>query len=335
MWKGERVTDTEEVAKKRLEVYHKGVPAFEVLSKEWFEYTPIIRVNAEQDLQPVLNDIESTITNFLVPPTISYFPFPPFKAYNTLLKAFVSEINSTRFHFHIDTENHDILKKIIYVLTAYYYKAQGQVKVTSISDLCLGQQVYDNMMNFHEITDSNLEAFATGRLGDYFDIEFIQAILYVVNQMGYKVMVEVEQYIGEWLMDSNKGDIITESLYEPKEVDMSALIDYEEMKLKNSKMELHLGFNVPKGKYMERPIELKDLVNKCSEAGFDNGGWFIFKSIEQWCYRSNEFSELSIEECKMKLVEQATKLGMILKGYGLDDVDVMFSLEIVHCIYQF
>ncbi len=153
-------------------------------------------------------------------------------------------------------------------------------------------------------------------MGNNFDVEFMRAVLTAIRDSGLKYMTEVEQYIGEWVL--REEAIVVESDYKPKVIDLAPLAEFDKYKVsKIPPIELHLGFNIKKTG-TDPAIPLDILIQKCVEAGLDNGGWFIFKNDQDWVYRSNEFSdETDLVKCKNKLDEQAIKITQHFDRYGL------------------
>lgn len=332
--RGERISDTRETATKRVQVYHEKIPDFVKHGGEWFDFLnggPIVRINAECGADAVWESVEQTIRHWKNPSRSpsSFFPIPPFHGETP---------RSTRFHFHIDAVNQKSLFNILRKVYAKYQPAQGNIKIYPIHSLHLGPQIdecssYERMMNFHSISDGSDEAFVTGRLGNSLDVEFLTTVLQSAINKEY--MVELEQYIGEWRL---RGDqIITESDYASEPVDVRSLFPtYEKHHLANPPIELHLGFNIP---HIVRggcpPIPLDLLMKQCTNNGFTNGGWFIFRHETDWVYRSNEFSTDTVETAKTRLFEQAKTLRVILSELGVSPTDILFSLEHVHGIWQF
>lgn len=284
--RGERETDEITAATKRIKIYHEKIPDFVNHAKEWFPSAFVIRINAEKSSEEVWNIVRETINNYLKAPEHSYFLSPPF-----------DWAKPTKFHFHIDTNTHENLRRIASKIHSRY--PQGQMKIYPIDKLHLGPQietmkVYKEMINFHEI-DSKDEAFITGRMGKYFDTEFINEVLKVAKEN--KSMVEVEEYLGEWFLHNEIKGIEYEG------TESIGMEEWDEFKLKETPpYELHLGFNIPKGGTY---IPLNELMEKCKAALMKNGGWFIFKNDKEWHYRSNEFSYYRMDISKNMLFEQA------------------------------
>ena len=338
-FRAERVTDNEEKAKERMKVFHEGIPDYQTLCNKWFPETPIIRINAEADTNTVssivLNTIGNWLTGYAGQHKSSYFPIYPFS--DDLVK-------SSRFHFHIDTPNNSELLDLLRELYAKCPELHGQIKVYPIRNLWLGSQAkncetYGSMINFHEISDTTNESFVTGKLGNGIDSTLMNKIFSIVknrSKPNSKVMVEIEQYTGEWLLPAQSNSAQQTNVYEPIDVDMGVFSDYASNVInKVPPIELHHGFDIPKNNSNEEmPIALAELNDKCKRAGLDNGGWFIFKNEKMWAYRSNEFSFDSLENSQKKLFEQAYLLRQIVEWMGFS-VDIGSSLELVHGIWIF
>jgi adenylate kinase family enzyme len=332
--RGERVTDTEEAAKRRLQVFHAMIPPIEVLRNDWFKGTPFVVIDANIDDPVVVQKHASDAY-------VNFFTGSRWSSYHPVARDPSVKPNSTRFHFHIDGARHesvvDLTKKLLAVESSY----NGQIKIYPISQLQLGPQAktdvtYQTMMNFHKIDeykDSESEAFATGCMGETMSYNILLQLLNLATKCGEKYMIEVEQYLGEWTFQD--GKLTNNVVYEEEKVDMSVFSEYQPfLNKKIPPFELHFGFDVPKAELQGMPIELGNLMDECSKAGFNNGGWFIFKDQKVWKYRSNEFSDLSFENAKSKLLDQAVRLDTILKIHGLS-VPIGLSLEVVHGIWQF
>jgi hypothetical protein len=333
--RGQRVTDCEAKARERMKLY-RNIDSLLVLKQKWF--SSLIQVDAEANPDDVWQFVDHVVDHYVNPPKQhSYYPVP-----------IKSNLKTTRFHFHIDAVNHQQLRKIFWLLYNKYPSIQ--MKIYPIRCLQTGPQldnysVYKSMMNFHHIDETSDETFITGRFGDDMDYEQMSIILDTIKESGTSYMTEVEQYVGEWVLttdstntsdNSHKYDdcnysktIVIESHYKSKAVDMSTLNCKHPMLETTPPIELHLGFNLPSN----QQIDLNKLIHACEQAELNNGGWFIFGTGS---YRSNEFSQgTDIELCKHKLVQQAGRLSRILQTQFGYDVDIMFSLEHVHGIWQF
>ncbi len=95
--------------------------------------------------------------------------------------------------------------------------------------------------------------------------------------------------------------------------------------------ELHLGFDLPKREGEPMPWSLAALMEACTAAGLENGGWFVFKKQGHWAYRSNEFSSESAAVAEARLFAQARALATTLRNA----CPISFSLERVHGIWVF
>jgi len=332
--RGERVTDTEDKAKRRLQVFHARVPPIEVLRNDWFKGSPLVIIDANiDDVDLIQKQASDAYVNF--------FDGSYWNSYHPVPRDPGVKPNSTRFHFHIDGARHSTVVELTKRLLAIEPKYNGQIKIYPIGHLQLGPQAktdatYQTMMNFHEINEykgTKSEAFATGCMGDDMCYNILLQLLNLATKSGEPYMIEVEQYLGEWSFQD--GKLTDNVVYDEKKVDMLVFSEYQPfLNKKIPPFELHFGFDVPKSEFQNMPIELENLIDECTKAGFDNGGWFIFKDQKVWKYRSNEFSNLSLEEARSKLFDQAMKLEHILKSHSLT-VPIGLSLEIVHGIWQF
>ena len=330
--RGERSTDTPDKAKLRMTTFSQ-MPSYDTLRTQWYPTTPIIRINAEEDKDTVCNTISNTIHSLKTQPKNSYMPieFPL-----TFRK------NSTRFHLHIDGDSHERIRHIYWQVMTKYPQAQGHFKIYPIRRLELGPQVnsskqtYQNMCNFHTISDHSPveEAFLTGCMGDDFNADMMRAVLETISEQHELYMTEIEQYLFEKTLEAN-GDITTQTKYEPKEVDITQLGYTAQLNPVIPKAELHLGFDLPLTTKGDIPIPLETLMMACTNAGFENGGWFIFGHAKAG-YRSNQFTNnTNISECEQTLQHQAQQLQNILKHFGYPNTPVSFSYEYVHGIWQF
>lgn len=333
-YRGERVTDTEDAAKRRLQVFHSMIPPINVLRHEWFKGSSLVVIDANID-DPEL------VQKYASDAYINFFTGSRWKSYHPLARDPGVSPNSSRFHFHIDGARHesvvDLTKRLLTIEPIY----NGQIKIYPIGNLQLGPQAktdatYKTMMNFHAISedmDQETESFATGCMGNNMGYNVLLQLLNLASKSGEKYMIEVEQYLGEWSFKDGK---LSESVvYDEQKVDMSVFSEYQPYSNKKiPPLELHFGFDVPKSGFQEMPIDLAVLTDECSKAGLNNGGWFIFKDPQVWKYRSNEFSDLSVDEARAKLFDQAIRLETILKIHNVS-VPIGLSLEVVHGIWQF
>jgi hypothetical protein len=169
-------------------------------------------------------------------------------------------------------------------------------------------------------------------MGDDIDYIALLQLLNTANKCNTKCMIELEQYIGEWTFHHKELKGVD---YKSKAVDMTKFNDFKAMlNINIPQFELHFGFDIIKSKNNIMPIKLDVLTDKCTKAGFNNGGWFIFKDDKVWKYRSNEFCDLPFDHAKTKLFEQTATLHGILLEYDIN-IAIGLSLEIVHGIWQF
>ena len=322
-----RSTDNADKAKERLSVFHRAEVSFEALATSWYPDSVVMRIDAEQSAAAVEATVLKTVEHLFGDPrrTSSFFLVEPHKA---------DKVRSTRVHFHVDSKDAATVHEIAKRIHARHKGAQGQVKQYPIQSLHLGPQlqklpVYAQMPNFHVITDSDDEAFLTGRLGDG-DDALMKVVLEETRVAGG--MAELEQYLGEWTLNPD-GTVVEDSRYSPLPFSDAAFSEFASARCKNiPTLELHLGFDVPKNGKM--PIELRDLTNACARNGLENGGWFLFKKEGHWAYRSNEFSSADPVREEARLFEQARALKKMIGEVGLT-CPVSLSLELVHGIWTF
>jgi len=352
-----RSTDNVESAQKRMRVFHEQIPELNELRTVWFPNCPIVTVDAEKDPIIIAKYLCDLIKNYFLTSRISYFPTPLYNSYVLQRDGslqFTPDINglkSTKFHFHIDAENQQILKLILNKLFTQYPLSQHQVKIYPIDKLHLGPQtkslneVYDNMMNFHDITDgSGLdETFVTGRIGMEFDPVLMKNVLDVArsifNEFGHKIMVEVEQYFYEVMIGFMEEELLMDTM--PDKVVITKIPELEEFNQylvpQIPQYEYHLGFDIPK--QHNEPICLQSLMNECCKVGMNMGGWFIFEDPNIWKYRSNEFvttnPDLTPEYLRETIDTQAYNLVKIVAEKFELNICVNCSIEVVHGIWQF
>ncbi|HEX4417614.1 MAG TPA: nucleoside monophosphate kinase [Kofleriaceae bacterium] len=323
--RGARATDTESSARHRLAVYHAKLP-----SSDWYPQSLVARVDAEPPPEQVATFVLKTVRDALHRRRHprSYFPIPPARP---------SDSRSTRFHFHVDARDASEIHTFAIELLRRRKSAQGQLKIYPIEALELGPQhavlpIYRRLPNFHPIAGADDEAFITGRLGDG-----DHALMVAALDLGRErhVMIELEEYVGEWTLRAGANDVVEESRYELDEDD-----DYTYPAFGASlcadipAWELHHGFDLPKHGEGAPPFPLRDLMAACAAAGLENGGWFVFKNDQHWSYRSNEFSSETLEVCRDRLLAQVRTVRAVVATWG-QTVDVGCSLERVHGIWTF
>jgi adenylate kinase len=317
--KNARPTDLNiEKIQKRVDTFCANMSPTIVMN-EWFSNVPSMMVDAEANVNEVYSKISKVVQlNYVVPTQSSYFLEP----FNEI------DVNSTKFHFHIDAKNYWKLLEIVKLIHEQYQGAKNQIKIYPIEDLHLCSQVnemevYGDMLNFHEISESCSEAFVTGKIGDVFNADFMDTVIDICKK--HECMTELEEYVFEGSLDQNgkRTEIHFES------VDLNWTPKY--LSLKNPRLELHHAFNIDKTKFPKMDLNMFANILKCN--GFDIGGIFIFKNNEHWAYRTNQFSDdLSICDAILLLQSQATTLQAILLEYG--KVTISYSLEIVHGIWS-
>jgi adenylate kinase len=344
-YRGERVTDTKEKAKERMSVFHEKIPNYQTINEYWFANVPVIRINAELDADAVFKNIANTILNWTDGYTrthaASYFPIEPY----SLEPYTLNNVNSTRFHFHIDAPSHKDLLDVLYDVYAVCPELHGQIKVYPIRNLSLGSQIknhgaYKSMINFHEISENQDEAFATGRLGNILDEDLINRVFAAIENRRnnhIKIMVEIEQYTNEWTVNGLTGLAKNIFDYKPHIFTTNVFDKYSKNFIKNvPPVEMHIAFDIDKNVLSNPPLDLTKLNKVCKKMGFDNGGWFIFKNNIVWAYRSNEFTYKNLLCAKAALVDQSHKLQEKLHEIThLNNINIECSLEIVHGIWMF
>lgn len=319
-----RSTDLDKTkTRSRVELFNKKMN-FEIVSQNWFPHVPSMLVNAELDFEEVYAQVSKTVRLSYEPPLVSTYFIQP-----------VSEsiVNSTKFHFHIDAPNYYSLLKIVKEVHERYNKACGQIKIYPIQSLHLGSQVqsemksvYNQMQNFREFDDANIEAFVTGKIGDTFNADFMDVVLEVCKSKN--CMTELEEYVCE-------GTLNFKLEFTTKMFEVSPLNWTPSCKsIENPKLELHHAFNIPNTYPKMDLLAFEEILKK---NGFNIGGLFIFKNREHWAYRTNEFNNnLSVDEAIIVLKQQALKLREILSEHGYDmSIEIGYSLEIVHGIWAF
>ncbi len=316
-----RSTDTPERAAERLRVFHAADAGGEALATRWYPDRLVVRVAAEGSPEAALATIVETLRSSFAGARHprSYFPIP-------------GTPRSTRVHCHVDARDVGEIRAIARAIAIRHKAAQGQLKIYPIRALALGPQhaklpIYRQLPNFHEISDAVDEAFITGRLGDG-DRALMETVLAVTAERGG--MAELEEYVGEWTL-RHDGTIIADAEYALLAVDHAYPAFAANRCTDIPRWELHHGFDLPK-RDETPPIALAELVDATTEAGLDNGGWFIFANDAHWAYRSNEFANGPQADARTRLFAQARALHALLAARGLP-CDVGFSLEVVHGIW--
>jgi hypothetical protein len=321
-----RSTDTTDKARERLAVFHRAGTSFDTLATDWFPDSMVVRLDAEQSPQTVEQVARSTIENMFGSPerTHSFFPIPPVNA---------EAVASTRVHFHVDARDASALREIARRIYTRDKRAQGQLKIYPIGSLHLGPQIsrlpiYQQLPNFHTITDAADEAFITGFLGDG-DLALMPAVLEATRAVGG--MAELEEYVGEWTLQPD-GTVVEDSRYPLLGLDLSALAPFAANLCRDiPTWELHHGFDLLKTSN-ELPLSLAELTAACAAGGLENGGWFVFKKDDVWAYRTNEFSSGELASEIDRLAAQARTLREILGTEHLE-VPIGSSLEKVHAMW--
>lgn len=324
-----RSTDTPEKARTRLEIYRREQP-----TPEWFPRSVFVRLDASRTAAEVEKQALDTLEGLFGEPrrTRSYFPIPAFRP---------SDEKSTRVHFHIDAPSTEAVRRIARDVFVKVPRAQGQMKMYPIDSLFLGPQqkklaIYEQLPNFRSITRADDEAFITGRLGDG-DAELMRAVWEATRAQGG--MTEIEEYTGEWTLLTDgtiRQDLpLPAQRGEGRGEGLEFLNELNEGRCREiPRLELHLGFDLPRTENGALPIPLETVMQKCTDAGLENGGWFVFKKDNIAAYRSNEFSNASVAEGEARVADQAKKLSDVLRALG-HPTEVSFSLELVHGIWTF
>lgn len=324
--RGPRTKEAEEHARRRLGAYHDKMPGFEVLATRWYPDSLIARVDAEQPPEQVAAFALQTVRNALHRRRHprSYVPIPPARA---------AELPTTRLHFRVDAPSAADIHAFATALLRRHKHAQGRVHVHPIEALALGPQhgrlpIYPQLASFHPIDHADDEASITGRLGDG-----DRALMTAVLDLGRErhAMVGLEEYVGEWILRAD-GELVEDSRYTLL-AGGHAYPEHVERMCKDLPLwELRHGFDLAKHGEETPPWPLADLVATCARAGFDNGGWFVFKHDHHWAYRSNEFSSESEATARARLLVQLRELRALLAARG-HAVDISCSLERVHGIW--
>lgn len=310
-----RATDTPEQAKERLRAFHHDAPR-----ADWFPQSVVMRVDAARPAAEVHAQVVEAVEHLFgdARRSRSYVVVPPFDA---------TAVRSARVHFHVDGPSAEQVREVARRIHTRAPHAQGQVKVCPLEALELGPQtkwlpIYAQLPNFHPLARADDEAFLTGRLGDG-DPALFRVVLDVARELGG--VVEVEESLGEWSV-TPAGAVTLESKYEPLGLSFADVVDHRCKSIPS--LELHLGFDVPRVDGRP-PFPLSGLMQWCTDAGFDLGGWFVFKKDELAEYRSTAFSSEEPAPALARLTDQARALAKKVA------VPVSFRLEVVHGIWVF
>jgi len=319
-----RSTDNEETATERVNIFRRNIPSYDYVQKNWFSNSIVVNVDAEKELDDVFKYIDSVYLGLAEKANKAFFPIP---------LQDMNNLKTTKFHIHVDAaDSQDIMTftKLFYTLHPKY---QGQLKVYPIRNLNPCSQsktmsVYENMMNFHKIDNSYDESFITGRMGDSYDYEFMNAILSTIKLLDKKkFMAEMEEYVYEIEYCDDK---IVSEIRIPQ-VSFTKNVEYDDILLADiPKLELHHGFDLEYNDKLQIDLELLKLM--CESCGFDNGGWFVFRNNKNG-YRSNEFYNGNLADAIEKLKLQTVALNEILKLMGFN-VKISSNIEIVHGIWS-
>ncbi len=299
-----------EQAKERLRVFHHDAPR-----ADWFPHSVVMRVDAARPAAEVHAQVVEAVEHLFgdAHRSRSYVVVPPFDA---------AAVRSARVHFHVAGPSAEQVREVARRIHTRAPRAQGQVKVTPVEAREPGPQskwlpIYAQLPNF-----SDDEAFLTGRLGDG-DPALFRVALDVARALSGKVALE--ESLGEWTV-SPAGAVTLESKYEPLRPSFAEEVDHLCKSI--PPLELHLSFDVPRVNGRP-PIALPELMRWCTDAGFDNGGWFVIKKDALAAYRSTEFSSEEPAPALARLTDQARALAKKVA------VPVSFRLEVVHGIWVF
>ena len=260
---------------------------------------------------------------------------------------------STIFHNHIDGENEKLVVEICHLVATECKDVHH--KMYPIAHLTLGSQtknlefkaVYQKLPNFHPIylADKKDEGFSTGPMGDELNYRQLKTTLEVCHRYpGRGVMTEIEQdLICGAVIDGKPTMELIDTRIKPIDWNHPAWEgtgNYWRDKMIDSvpNFELHHGFDVPFSVSSDLPLPIEKLMAELDteESEFSFGGWFIFRKDDRWAYRSNEFSNKSLEECIFNLGRQVTVLQEFLQDnlpYA-DKISQRFSLESVHGMWK-
>lgn len=322
-----RADDNEEVISKRLNVFDQNTaPVMESFRKRGI----LVSIDAAKKPEEIFQNVIASLAAIRG----SYYLRQP-----------KGEENSSVFHNHIDAKSHPILREIVQQIDGRNLRFQN--KIYPISFLHIGPQykneefssVYSSLPNFHGITNATDEAFSTGKMGnDGFDYDQVRATLQVAyRHLNQGVMTELEEDIFAQEYDAKgEGKVVLNRGNTPYKIDWDKeLPGFKEKLIPNlPRFELHHGFDIKKEEESP-PILPSALCALTAEAGFQNGGWFIFRKEGMWAYRSNEFSNESFEQAVEKLLGQAAKLRVLMAGILPQRQFVSScSLEKVHAMWM-
>jgi len=319
-WLVVRHDDSEDVINKRLDVFEAST---EPLFDRYAQMGILNIINGERSQQQVLIDV-----------LIKLFP------------QVTSADMSSVFHNHIDANCESTVHRICEEIQRRLHgpgaktsDIKNQTKFYGIDRLLLCDQVnqmsdmYSKMPNFHTIKEyHHLECFSTCKMGSTLDYDQMLATLKTVFSPHYQtrgVMTEVEEELICYTLSEGSGPNFSLIRQCEGELDYTLLENYRSRDIvKDLLFELHHGFDLEKNGDDEMPIDLKTLSKTLSDAGFSNGGWFIFTDDRKWKYRSNEFSGEPYVACLLRLVKQS---AVIIEYFNVGQVTS--SLEKVHAIW--
>ena len=323
--RGERQTDTPELAKKRYENYMNDLKTFEM----WFPGCQIIKINAEKTQSEILNEIIEKFGVWVkpvnIPRVLTIHPNPN-----------ESVLGDNYFHMHFDGKNHlQVIKMYIELC-----EKMGQIfdaKIYGIGQLLMGKQYaskykdyYSQMNNFHEIKqEKNIsEAFLTLSFGKNAPSSLLVDVLNKIIQQnkGSAFELEEEVIVGEIL--ENEVKIENKLCYHSS----NKLPFYNELFDKKHTigvppLEIHLAADLPKNSEFKLS-KIRD------ELDLNIGGWFVFASPDLIKIRTNEFIDCDVNEAGKIIEDKAKKLRNWLNDNLKIVCNVGFSVEIVHFIVK-
>lgn len=335
----ERITDNLVLSEKRIKFFHDNVPSFENISS-WFPNTIIIRIDSETNSNISNENIISNHINNLLygyeNQIKSYFPL------NLDNKTTIS----SKFHFHIDAPSHEDVCRIVFEILSINNNLGDNIKIYPITNLVTGNQInddnflsYKEMINFHNITIKQNEAFVTGKLGENFDYSTLLQVLKIVENYQKKnsdksIMVELEEYLEEYCLDEKKNKF-NQIIYQEQGINLDYYSDFNK-NLNNNIPPYEIHFAIDLNRNNNKEINLNKLHKKCEEKDMNIGGWFQFANVDNYSYRSNEFvNDTNFGNVQKLLEKRSYDLKDILDEMDVNSTTIGCSIEIVHGIWLF
>jgi hypothetical protein len=177
------------------------------------------------------------------------------------------------------------------------------------------------MPNFHAIRDAWEEAFTTGKMGvGGVDYEQTLATLRTVSSGAHRPsMTEIEEDLFEaHYSEAGEFTVVRDDGDSKGGLDWARLPGgwRERQVAAVPAYELHHSIDLPRAPRSphEAPLSLAALQEALCEAGFENGGLFMFKKAGVWAIRTSEFSNLGHAQCLARLLEQAARLRGITEA---------------------